>query len=335
MELVERYLGVVRFWLPRSGDRDDILRELRDEIGSQLDERRSSLGREPAESEVADLLRQFGHPFAVAGRFLPDASLIGSAMFPVYAQVVRVLLWVLGSGAAAAAIAVLLVPGHSVGKAADIVLRMLMLAIFAFGLVTLLFAALDRYGGPLAYRWDPRTLPAMPDPLTVRRDSAIMELTIRVAFLAVWLMPALIDPPLAALASVGWLPGAIWSTFHQSCFGMVAFATVAPIAIGIHEVARPTGTPRRFLLRSAVNALWAAILFNFSSAAVSGLAEHGLRWFLDREYADASSRMINDELMQLGFLGAAAMCWITAAVDLWRASRRPPRPIAGHRLKRA
>ena len=44
MELLDRYLQAVRFWLPRK-QQDDIIAELGDDLRSQIEEREASLGR--------------------------------------------------------------------------------------------------------------------------------------------------------------------------------------------------------------------------------------------------------------------------------------------------
>ena len=42
MELLDRYLQAVRFWLPRA-EQDDMIAELRDDLNSQIEDRESSL----------------------------------------------------------------------------------------------------------------------------------------------------------------------------------------------------------------------------------------------------------------------------------------------------
>ena len=44
MELLDRYLNAVRFWLP-AAQQDDIIAELGDDIRSQIEEREATLGR--------------------------------------------------------------------------------------------------------------------------------------------------------------------------------------------------------------------------------------------------------------------------------------------------
>ena len=88
MELLDRYLHAVRFWLPRK-QQDDIIAELGDDLRSQIEEREASLGHPLNEDELAALLQKAGYPLRVAGRYLPQQSLIGPALFPLYTFVLK------------------------------------------------------------------------------------------------------------------------------------------------------------------------------------------------------------------------------------------------------
>jgi len=83
MDLINRYLQAVKFWLPKN-QKQDIIAELAEDLRSQIEDREAELGRKLNESEVADLLKQRGRPVLVANRFLPQDSLIGPVLFPIY-----------------------------------------------------------------------------------------------------------------------------------------------------------------------------------------------------------------------------------------------------------
>ena len=89
MELLDRYLQAVRFWLPRK-QQDDIIAELGDDLRSQIEERESSLGRQLNEDELVALLKQAGHPLWVAGRYQKQQALIGPVLFPLYSFVLKI-----------------------------------------------------------------------------------------------------------------------------------------------------------------------------------------------------------------------------------------------------
>ena len=83
MDLLERYLQAVRFFLPRQ-QQDDIVRELSENLVSEMEDQREARGRPLTEDEEADILRRHGHPMLVAGRYQSRQQLIGSAFFPIY-----------------------------------------------------------------------------------------------------------------------------------------------------------------------------------------------------------------------------------------------------------
>src|SRR5215813_6133590 len=85
MELLERYLQAVRGYLLRRR-RDDIVKELGDNILSQMEDKAAELGRPLNEIEQAAILKQYGHPLLAAARYrsLPLHQLVGPALFPLY-----------------------------------------------------------------------------------------------------------------------------------------------------------------------------------------------------------------------------------------------------------
>src|SRR6266849_1842434 len=89
MDLLNRYLQAVKFWLPKK-QKEDIIAELSEDIRSQIEDREAELGRKLNESEVAAILKQRGRPVLVANRFLPQEHLIGPVLFPIYLFVLKI-----------------------------------------------------------------------------------------------------------------------------------------------------------------------------------------------------------------------------------------------------
>ena len=85
MELLDRYLQAVREYLLRNR-RDDVVKELGDNILSQMEDEASAVGRPLTEAEQVAILKQHGHPLVAAARYrrLPLQQLIGPALFPLY-----------------------------------------------------------------------------------------------------------------------------------------------------------------------------------------------------------------------------------------------------------
>ncbi|HEY3771189.1 MAG TPA: hypothetical protein VGN44_21125 [Candidatus Angelobacter sp.] len=88
MELLDRYLQAVWEYMP-SGDRDDFVKELRDNILSQMEDRAAELGHELNASEQAEILKRFGHPLVVAApyRRLPMQQLVKPKLFQRFIDV--------------------------------------------------------------------------------------------------------------------------------------------------------------------------------------------------------------------------------------------------------
>ena len=61
MEMTDRYLEAVKFWLPKQ-QKDDIIDELSADIAAQIEEREAGLGRKLTETEVEAILTERGRP---------------------------------------------------------------------------------------------------------------------------------------------------------------------------------------------------------------------------------------------------------------------------------
>src|SRR5512146_527949 len=90
MDLLDRYLQAIQWWLP-GAQKEDIVTELREDLQSQIDEKRAALGREPNDGEVSEILKRCGRPMRVAGRYLPQQQLIGPSVYPMYRAVLKAL----------------------------------------------------------------------------------------------------------------------------------------------------------------------------------------------------------------------------------------------------
>lgn len=186
MSLLDRYLAAVGRALPKT-QRRDILAELRDELSSQVEALAERLGRPAGEDDLAELVRAYGHPLVVAGRYSSHNTLIGPRTYPVFVDVTRLVL------AATATFYVLLgllrglLGGDLPQAAPHIAWELAQVALFEIGGLVLLFAALDRDGG-LERRlssWSPRSLPAARIKEDPRRRLA-GEIALGVLFIGLW-----------------------------------------------------------------------------------------------------------------------------------------------------
>ncbi len=84
MGLLDKYIHEIGRFLPRV-KRADIQAELRSSLIDTLEDR---FGQEPAEDQVAELLKEFGDPRDVAGSYHPRGQyLIGPSLYPLFRMV--------------------------------------------------------------------------------------------------------------------------------------------------------------------------------------------------------------------------------------------------------
>jgi len=192
-DLIARYLQAVGFWLPRA-QKEDILAELSEDLCSQIEDRESDLGRPLTESEVVEILKQRGRPIFVAGQFLPQRSLIGPALYPIYIFVLKIVALCYVIPWLATWFGILLF--HRAEATANLSrdwhsLPTLWTVVFTqFGIVTLIFAAIDRASAKGCYMgdWDPRKLPKVKvDTPAKRRINSVACLVFAVLGL-IWIL---------------------------------------------------------------------------------------------------------------------------------------------------
>jgi hypothetical protein len=93
MDLLDRYLNAVAKGLPEA-QREDIIRELSEDIRSEMEDKEAELRRPLAEAEQQAILKRRGNPAFLAARFRQDhrsvafgPQLIGPVLFPFYIKV--------------------------------------------------------------------------------------------------------------------------------------------------------------------------------------------------------------------------------------------------------
>ena len=91
MNLLDRYLAAVAALLPKA-QREDIVAELRDLLLNRIEEKEEAKGAPLTDKEREAVLKDFGHPLAVAGRYGPQQSLIGPTLYPFYVFALKIAL---------------------------------------------------------------------------------------------------------------------------------------------------------------------------------------------------------------------------------------------------
>ena len=81
MELLDRYLQAIEFWLPKR-QRQDIIAELSEDLRSQIEEKETELGRKLEDAEVEAILKRCGAPLEVRRAIGPSSTSSGQRCFP-------------------------------------------------------------------------------------------------------------------------------------------------------------------------------------------------------------------------------------------------------------
>lgn len=163
-DLIDRYLAAVAALLPKAS-RQDIVAELRDLIMNRVEEKEEALGRPLDKTDTEALLREIGHPIAVAGRYGPHRALIGPEIYPFWWFAVKVLLAIAALAAVVPAVVVLIAGQGDNHRIGGILSDFIPSALTMIGLATLVAAAVERGWikiGDLA-NWKASELPHLSD----------------------------------------------------------------------------------------------------------------------------------------------------------------------------
>jgi len=188
MDLQERYLHAVRWALP-AAKANDIVAELRDVLASRQEDREEELGRPLTAEETSALLKEFGHPLVVAARYRPRQWLIGPDVYPFYFFVARIVVLIaVGLQVAVSAARIIFGDGRSGQILAQAWGGLWMSLFISLGIVTLIFAVLERVGFPADHlkKWKPEQLPAVTHDRKSMWESAF-EIAAGAIFLLWWI----------------------------------------------------------------------------------------------------------------------------------------------------
>lgn len=191
-DLIDRYLAAVAALLPKAS-RQDIVAELRDLIMNRVEEQEAAKSRPLDKKEMEALLREIGHPIAVAGRYGPHKALIGPELYPFWAFGVKVALAIAAIAALVPA-AIVLVTGQggfvTIGAAMD---DFIPNALSLIGCATLIGAAIERGWIKVGdfKQWKVSDLPVIPPGqgkgwFSKSRFEGLFELIVMLLFIGWW-----------------------------------------------------------------------------------------------------------------------------------------------------
>jgi hypothetical protein len=266
MELIDRYLHAVEFWLPKK-QKKDILAELEGDVKSEIEDREARLGRGLTEAEVGEILKRRGSPLFVANSFKPQRSLIGPVLFPIYTFVLKmVFFFYLIPWAAVWTFMALFVPSFRAAHPGPQLFGTLgslwQIALAAFAMVTIGFAVAEGYGLPdrMSGKWTPNKLPKIRDVQRIPRSNSIADVVFGLVFLGWWVgiltLPSIHDKDGSHLTL---LPGSLWPTFRHGYLIPIAILIAVGIGMGAVNLVRPVWTRLRLGIRAAADAAMAVI----------------------------------------------------------------------------
>ncbi len=311
MELLDRYLQAIEFWLPKR-QRHDIIAELSEDLRSQIEEKESELGRKLEDAEVEQILKRCGSPLTVALRYLPQQYLIGPTLFPIYRFVLallligcvvpRFLIW-LGF--------LLVDPAHRGYLHME---NMWVTVVYFAFFTTVAFAIVERSGVKLdgLGHWSPRKLPPLRNPNRISRCSSLFEIA-AIAVFNVWFVSLFWPRPVIDLDGAQITLAPIWQSFFWT------FLLLAAANLGISGVNlfRPYWTPLRAILRLVADGLGAGV---FCWLLRTQILVRITAPSLAPEKATALASLINTWMANT-FWYAIAITVVILAFDIYRSVR--------------
>ena len=311
MELLDRYLRAVQFWLPK-GQRQDIIAELSDDLHSEIEAKQSEMGRPLTNAEVQELLERRGDAFTVASRYATPRYLIGPRVAPIYFLMVRsFLLYFVLPWAGFSLCALAITPPMLKGRVdlVHVLNPMWIVAVnFLIG-VTVVFALVE---WALAKKeLGPRSRSAVAcDPERIPRSSSTAEVVFTF-FVILWWRGMLVLPA---------LPGEIaLSPALQRLYLPISLLFLATALLALANLVWPRWTRQRATIRFAID-VYAMIL----CAWLVAIASQG-GTFVDVSGTDAAAAEKWITIGWICFIIPAMLHYLLrAAQDLRRAMGKSP-----------
>jgi hypothetical protein len=326
MEMIERYLQAVKFWLPK-GQKDDIIEELAADLDAQVKEQEAGLSRTLSGAEVELILKQRGRPVVVANRFLPQEQLIGPLLFPVYRFVLKIiclcyllpwaLVWI-GMMTLDRAYRAQQTHVSWLAAVASAWSAWWTMAFVTISTATLVFGILERVQAKSHFleEWSPRKLPPAGIPNQIPRATSISELALALLFFVWWALNA--SPRVLNLGSAVRIEfSRQWLWFFSAYLVLAA----ANAALSAANLLHPYWTVRRAALRLLSDGA-GAVLFCWL------LRAHVVSSFSISSLTAEKSLLVTQAIefwMDKAFPWAIVTSVALAAADIYRVVRVKPR----------
>jgi hypothetical protein len=253
MQLLESYLRAVKRYLPRAQS-SDIIKELSDDLRSQIEEQESALGRPTTDEEVAVFLKRHGDPMTVARRYRQDSpsltigwELIGPELFPMYLIILSVNLVI-----TVACVAIVFLAVHT-----PLTLKAFFLPVLIqVSTLTLVFTALNliRSKFPQPWYYPPAELAPM---IQIARGYSVSGLILWIPVLVWWLALPRFPNLLLGSDAAHLKLAPSWHTFYVP----ILLILLASIAQRVINLFRPSWTGVLPLMRLHINAASVFVLY--------------------------------------------------------------------------
>jgi hypothetical protein len=338
MDLLDRYLNAVAKGLPEA-QREDIIRELSEDICSEMEDKETQLRRPLTEPEHQAILKRRGNPALLAARFRQDhrsvafgPQLIGPVLFPFYIKVLSFNLGltfvVLGT-----IFLTLVVSGQNIAFQ-SIFSNVLLQLFIQLGAVTLIFSLIQRHLNKYPDSWNLRGmgdgvhlhLKFPSDTKSAKRTNGqvsrfeSVSIIVASAVALVWLAevrrhPFLLFGPAAYFLKLA----PIWTQMY----GPIVFLTSLGIVQAVINLFRPRWTRLRTLVSLFVQAAGLAILCLLLKAG-SWVAVAGTAGSNSAAYSHAAE-LVNKGIFYF-LLIAAAISVVQLALRIARLMRGQRNP---------
>lgn len=321
MDLLDRYLAAVAALLPRA-QRQDIAAELRDLLLSRMEEKEAELGRPLERAEREAVLKAFGHPIAVAGRFGTPRALIGPELYPFYVFAVKAALVLAAVVTGIPAVLSVLTGDHGgAAMPARFLSSFTTTGLSLIGALTLVGAAIERGWIKLGKSadWKVADLPRLDGRggVAKSRFEASFELGATLLFILWW--TGAVEAPWSGREARGevFLGAApIWTTLYLPILALAGLQLVSSLV----AMVRPGWARTRAALEIA--------------GSLGGLALVAVLWSAGRLIVVAAQdatepratdiahlQTVVDQSVHIGLGITAAICLVKLVVDGWRLTR--------------
>ncbi|MDB5452498.1 MAG: hypothetical protein JWO33_1076 [Caulobacteraceae bacterium] len=304
-DLIERYVMAVSANLPKK-ERADITAELTDILFSKVEAKEAELGRPLTKAEEEVLLRAFGHPLEVAGRYGKTQQLIGPAAYPFYVFFLKAVMGIMVAIYIALWAIALIAGERAVHVDADIVEAL----IFAFAGVTLTFVVIERTGAidKMARNWKPGQLPMLGAASGRPPFEVLFEIAMVVAVTLWWTGVIHLPDPVPRHMSLGLAP------VFTNLFWPILALLIAQGVLDVYELIMP-GRVRAHA--------WGRIAFHVALMVVMLVMWQAGHW-IDVTMTGVPAERVErvQAAFDRGFLIGLGFGFICAAYEIWRAARR-------------